>query len=98
QREAEARFRTLVEHLPAIVYAQGLTPSTEQLYLSPQTYEILGYTSEEWRGTMNFWENHLHPDDHDRALAESRRTDATGQAYIDEYRLRAADGTYRWMH
>ncbi|MEA2551246.1 MAG: hypothetical protein QOE25_1015, partial [Actinomycetota bacterium] len=98
QREAEARFRTLVEHLPAIVYAQGLVPATEELYLSPQSYEILGYASEEWRETMNFWQDHLHPDDHDRALAESRRTDASGEAYIDEYRLRAADGTYRWMH
>jgi len=98
RRQAEERFRALVEHLPAIVYAQGLVPATDELYLSPQVLEILGYPDTEWRSTLNFWLDHLHPDDRERALAESRRTDETGEAYIDEYRLRAADGNYRWMH
>jgi PAS domain S-box-containing protein len=98
QREAEERFRALVEHLPAIVYAQGLVPTTDDLYISPQVQEILGYTADEWRTTMHFWLNHLHPDDRERALAETRRTDETREPYADEYRLRAADGSYRWIH
>jgi PAS domain S-box-containing protein len=98
QHQAEERFRTLVEHMPAIVYAQGLVPETDDLYLSPQVQEILGYSAEDWRSTLNFWSDLLHPDDRERALAETRRTDQTGEDYIDEYRLRAADGEYRLMH
>lgn len=98
QREAEERFRTLVEHLPAIVYAQGLIPTTDSLYLSPQVLEILGYSDNEWRSTPFFWQEHLHPEDRERCIAESRRTDDTGEAYIDEYRLLAASGDYRWIH
>ena len=98
QRQAEVRFRTLVEHMPAIVYAQGLTPRTDELYLSPQVQAILGYSDTEFRSTLDFWKDHLHPEDRERALAESRRTDQTGEAYVEEYRLRAADGSYRWMH
>ena len=97
-RQAEERFRALVEHLPAIVYAQGLIPETDELYLSPQVQAILGYSNAEFRSTLDFWRDHLHPDDRERALAESRRTDQTGEAYVDEYRLRAADGSYRWIH
>jgi PAS domain S-box-containing protein len=44
---AEERFRTLVEQLPAVVFAED--PVTgEQTYVSPQIEAIYGYTAEEW--------------------------------------------------
>ena len=48
-REAEERHRALVEHIPAIVYAEGLDADPEDLYVSPQVERILGYTPDQWR-------------------------------------------------
>ena len=49
-RDAEERFRTLVEQIPAVTYIDRADGSDEPLYTSPQIEEMLGYTSEEWLG------------------------------------------------
>ena len=48
RREAETRYRTLVEHLPLTVYVDDLDDSASSLYVSPQVERALGYTPEEW--------------------------------------------------
>ncbi|HEU5430984.1 MAG TPA: GAF domain-containing protein, partial [Thermomicrobiales bacterium] len=43
-RDAETRYRTLVEQLPAIIYVEQLTGDVD-LYLSPQVEAVLGYAA-----------------------------------------------------
>jgi PAS domain S-box-containing protein len=95
---AEARSRTLVEHIPAMTYVESLDADAELFYISPQVERILGYTPEEWAVTENFWVDHLHPHDRPAVLAEDARTDATHDPVHLEYRFLAKDGTYRWIH
>jgi PAS domain S-box-containing protein len=97
-RAAEERYRALVEHIPAVVYAEGVAASPELIYVSPQVERAFGYSPEEWRRSADFWEAHLHPDDHDRVMAANREANERGDSFHVEYRLLTADGSYRWVH
>jgi len=46
-REAEAKYRTLVEQIPAITYIASLESPGKLLYLSPQIQQ-LGFPPEDW--------------------------------------------------
>ncbi|MGH2573247.1 MAG: PAS domain-containing protein, partial [Actinomycetota bacterium] len=47
-REAESRYRTLVEHIPAVTYIEDLEGPATTLYMSPQAESLLGYTPAEF--------------------------------------------------
>src|SRR5438552_10820095 len=51
--EAQLAYRRLVEQIPAITYTQVADPASptgfRDVYISPQTKSMLGYTAEEWR-------------------------------------------------
>ena len=79
-REAERRYRTLVEQIPAITYIDECRISTEHsswptIYISPQVETILGYSPEEWRDDPALWGSLIHPDDLERS--RSRPTGVT---------------------
>jgi PAS domain S-box-containing protein len=97
-REAEAQFRALVEHIPAVTYREGIVATAETLYLSPQVAGLFGYDPQEWRGTPYFWRDHIHPDDLETVTEANARANATGEPYLAEYRFRRADGSYVWVH
>jgi PAS domain S-box-containing protein len=65
-------------------------------YMSPQIETMLGYPVSDWL-QPNFFLTVLHPDDHDRVLAEVERTHNAGQDFRCEYRLIAADGREVWV-
>ena len=93
--ETQARYRVLVEQIPAITYIED--PKTgDAIYTSPQVASILGYGLDEW-GTKDQWLNAIHPDDLEGVLAEDERTTTTGEPFRCEYRLSAKDGHYVWM-
>lgn len=96
-REAEARYRTLVEQIPAVVYVDATDESSSALYMSPQCERMLGYTPEEWLADPDMWVKLLHPEDRERALAENARTNKTGEPFALEYRLIARDGRVVWV-
>ena len=94
--ETENRYRALIEQLPTATYIVSVQAPHRTLYMSPQIETILGYPPIEW--TSDFWERSLHPEDAERVLAEDARADATGDLYSIEYRLRARDGRWVWVH
>ena len=95
-REAEVRYRTLVEQIPAITYIDRADGSDEPLYTSPQIEEMLGYTAEEWlEGRL--WSECLHPVDKERVLAADERFESGGERFSEEYRLITKDGSVVWV-
>ena len=96
-REAEARYRRLVEQLPAVVYVNAVDEVSTATYISPQYERLLGFTPEERTADPELWLRQLHPDDRDRVLAESLRTNATGEPFDCEYRMYAKDGSLVWL-
>ena len=100
QREAETRYRTLVEQTPAITYVQEPLESSNPkavTYVSPQYETILGYPSEAHMIDEEHWLKTLHPEDRERVLAEEARTDQTGEPFKVEYRVIAGDGRVVWV-
>jgi PAS domain S-box-containing protein len=94
--EAEARFRGLVENIPAITYIEETRGDSVMLYVSPQVESILGIPA--FTSRREGWEELIHPDDRDHVLAEAARTDATGAAWAKEYRMIRGDGRTIWIH
>ncbi len=95
--EAERRYRSLVESLPAVVYVDQLHERATNVYTSPRTTEMLGYAPRDWEEDPDLWAKLLHPDDFDRAIAAQRRHVETGEPYDEVYRLTARDGGTVWV-
>ena len=96
-REAEERYRTLVEHIPAVTYIDRIDEVNSAVYISPQVEEMLGYTPEKWREDSEFLWKILHPDDKERILAEAQRTNETGDPFGEEYRVISKSGHVVWV-
>jgi diguanylate cyclase (GGDEF)-like protein/PAS domain S-box-containing protein len=96
-REAEKRYRMLVERIPAITYIREIRHTSESVYVSPQVLDIVGYTPEECTLTPDLWIRILHPDDRESVLAEDLRTNETGEPFTMEYRQFAKDGHLVWI-
>lgn len=96
-RQAEEKFRLLVEQIPAITYIDTVDEVSSTLYMSPQVDPLLGYSPQEWIEDPNLWVKLLHPEDRQLALAEHARTNATGDPFSLEYRLIHKDGHPVWF-
>jgi PAS domain-containing protein len=61
---AEARYRALVEQVPAAIYTQIVEEdgTTNTTFISPQAEEMLGYTVQETLTDPGMWRRMLHPD------------------------------------
>ena len=97
-RDAEERYRTLVEQLPVAIYTDAVDDVSTALYISPQYEALTGYTAEQRLLDPDLWVHMLHPDDRDRVLTESDATNRTGEPFDIEYRIVAADGRIVWLH
>ncbi|HET7568844.1 MAG TPA: PAS domain-containing sensor histidine kinase [Gaiellaceae bacterium] len=98
RKEAERRYRVLVEQLPLITYIDSPHTAAEPpLYLSPQIETILGWRPDEWLRTPGFFLDHVHPDDRDRVAQAHERARQTGEPLHHEYRFQARDGRTVWL-
>jgi PAS domain S-box-containing protein len=90
----ERELRLLVETIPALMW-RG-TPEGELDYLNERAVEYLGHTAENLSGGR--WLELVHPDHRDAAVRRWLQSATTGSSYDDIYKLRRADGQYRWIH
>jgi two-component system cell cycle sensor histidine kinase/response regulator CckA len=96
-REAEVRYRTLVEQLPLGTYIRPVDMTKPNIYASPQVEPMLGYTAEEWLTNPDLLASIVHPDDRDYVIAEGLRVRETGEPFRGEYRYIARDGRIVWV-
>ncbi len=96
-RYSEAKYRTLVEQIPAITYTISLAAGVDFLYVSPQVETLLGFSPEAWRADAENWERQIHPEDRERLLAEITHSLETGEPFATEYRLLAKSGRVVWF-
>jgi PAS domain S-box-containing protein len=96
-RQAEERYRQLVEQLPLAIYIDRLDELSSNVYTSPHIERMLGYPAEQWRIEEDLFVRILHAEDRERVLNAHERTRATGQPLRVEYRLIGADGSVVWI-
>lgn len=92
-RESELRFRTMAETIPSIVFTGR--PDGACDYVNEQFYRYTGMPPGSALGTG--WKTAMHPDDRTATAANWQDAFKRGDVYEGEYRLRRADGTYRWF-
>jgi PAS domain S-box-containing protein len=96
-QDAEARYRTLLEQMPAVVYVADLERPGPLIYISPQIEAILGFSVAEWMADADLMVKQLHPDDRERFLGDLRGLRATSQSLSTEFRMVARDGRVVWF-
>ena len=74
----EARYRALVEQIPAVVFMAYLDRGIGEAYVSPQIEAALGFSQEEWLEDPVRWYSHIHPDDKQRWSTEAAEMFLTG--------------------
>lgn len=95
-QEAEARYRTLAEQIPAVMYVDAPDEAGTAIYVSPQVEALLGYSLAEWEQDPYFWRKRVHPADYERAVGIIHATLSQGRA-SEEYRMVARDGRAVWV-
>jgi diguanylate cyclase (GGDEF)-like protein/PAS domain S-box-containing protein len=98
ERLEEDRYRSMVEHGPAVSYIDATDDNASTIFISPQIEALLGYSPKEWTDDEELWPALLHPDDRARALAENERHNETGEPFSLEYRMFHRDGHVVWVH
>ncbi len=91
-RDSESRFRTMADHAPVMVWVTETDGRCT--YLSRSWYEFTGQTPAQGLGFG--WLDATHPDDRETSDAAFRSANAQQRPFRLEYRLRRADGSYRW--
>ncbi len=97
-RRFEARYRTLVEGLPAVTFMAALDGEVNELYVSPQIETLLGFSQAEWLSNPILWYTQLHPDDRKRWHTEFAVTCSTGTTFNSIYRFYSRNGRVVWVH
>jgi PAS domain S-box-containing protein len=93
QRNRERRFRALIEHSSDVVSVVGI--DGRLTYVGPSVRRVLGHAPEDLIGRSIL--DLVHEDD--RAILRQGMRDAMsrpGEPITVEYRLRHADGSWRW--
>ena len=91
-RESEGRFRVLANAAPVMIRTSGIDALATDFNVPWSTFT--GRDLEHERG--NGWSEGIHPDDKS-CLETYRQAFERREPYRIEYRLRRADGAYRWL-
>ncbi len=96
-RRTEARYRALIEQIPAVTFMAALDEGRNDMYVSPQIESLLGFSQKEWLDDPVLWFKRLHPDDQALWNEEFSRGIASGGPFHAECRLIARDGRVVWI-
>ncbi|MCK0195309.1 PAS domain S-box protein [Ancylobacter sp. 6x-1] len=91
-RASEAQFRTFAQVLPNQAWAASADGLLD--WFNERVSAYSGRKVEDLRGKG--WLTIIHPEDRDRAQAEWQAALEGGESYETEFRIRRADGAYRW--
>jgi adenylate cyclase len=98
--EAVAATRLRLEHLisrsPAVIYSFKATDDYAPTFISKNLKILLGYDSQEYLESPDFWQSRVHPNDLPRILSAMPRLFEEGHL-TNEYRFRKKDGNYCWI-
>lgn len=92
-QESEGRFRRMADSAPVLLWESGVDGLCH--YFNKPWLDFTGRTLEQELG--NGWSEGVHPGDIDACLRTYRLAYQAQRQFKTEYRLRRADGAYRWL-
>ena len=96
----QERIEDIVAHVPGVVWEAWGKPDTANQridFVSSYVEKMLGYSSNEWLSTPNFWLQVVHPEDRERAAAEAAAIFASGKGGSSRFRWVHKDGHEVWV-
>ena len=94
--ESEARYALAVEGANDGLWDWNVV--TGEIHVSPHTKHLLGLEVDGDMVTAAQWNARVHPDDLEQLMDREKIHLGGGSEYFaDEYRVRGADGAYRWV-
>jgi PAS domain S-box-containing protein len=93
----EAKYRALVEQIPAVVFMAYLDQGIGEAYVNPQIEAALGFSQSEWLEDPVRWYQQIHPDDKIRWSTEAAEMFLSGKPLRSSYRVIARDGRVLWF-
>lgn len=61
--EMEQHMQFMLQASPIVIYQMVQSPALQYTYISPNVLNILGVSQNEILNDINFWQNHVHPED-----------------------------------
>lgn len=98
--EADRRYQTLVEAIPAATYIDTVVDKGSGLatiYVSPQVESMLGYAPDAFMADSGLWHEILHPDDADAVKEADLVHYRDGTPLRTQARMRHLDGHWVWV-
>ncbi len=97
--EAEAKYESLVEQLPAAIYIDSPDADGPTYYVSPQVRDLLGISPADYITKAGIWKSLIHPEDRQRMMDVHQLWRETGKSpEAGDYRYVKPDGTTVWIH
>jgi diguanylate cyclase (GGDEF)-like protein/PAS domain S-box-containing protein len=96
-RQAEQKYRSLIEHIPAIIYKTTINGGTPTLYISPQVDAMLGFMEMEWQTDPTSWLTRLLPQDWRALRGMVGDSIEPGTLRPIEFRVLTRDGQVVWF-
>ncbi len=97
REQAELRYRSLVEQLPAVIYIAEYGAHGRWSYVAPQIESLLGFSPEEWLANPSAWLEQVHPEDKERVVAQEETSAVGGLGFVSEYRMLTKAGKIVWV-
>jgi PAS domain S-box-containing protein len=95
-KKSQARFKSLIDTIDGIVWEFDLE-TMNSTFISEKTEYILGYSVEDYKDIPNFWEDHIHPEDREYAIALSAKANKDYTNHVSEYRMISKNGKVVWI-
>ncbi len=92
-RESEERFRNMADMAPVMIWVSG--PDKLATFFNKAWLDFTGHTMGQELGEG--WISSVHPEDLDHCLSTCSTSFDARRAFQIEFRLRRADGEYRWI-
>jgi len=91
------RIRHILTSSPVTIYTCNVDDGYGLTFVSDNVLCSFGYTADECIHNNNFWDEVVHPDDHDHVFDGRGDLISTGHEFR-EYRFLKKDGSYLWVH
>jgi PAS domain S-box-containing protein len=91
-QQSEHQMHRMMDTVPSSLYSTA--PDGEFTFVNRKARDYLGMTLDQIQGWR--WVEAAHPEEREYIVKEFKKALATGRSYINEHRIRRADGIYRW--
>jgi PAS domain S-box-containing protein len=95
-KKSQARYKSLIDTIDGIVWEYDID-TMSSTFVSKKIEDILGYSVENYMASPTFWEDNIHPEDREIAIALSAKVNKSYLNHDYEYRMIKKNGKVIWI-